>query len=46
MRLPANDKVHILVVSLADENPAVKPVQPLYDVLPSPAAGKRKTPAL
>jgi alpha-mannosidase len=34
--LPENDRVRILAVSLADENPAVKPAQPLYDVLSSP----------
>jgi alpha-mannosidase len=39
MRLPDNDRIRILAVSVANENAAVKPVQPLYDVLPSPAAG-------
>ncbi|MHB8215210.1 MAG: alpha-mannosidase [Candidatus Sulfotelmatobacter sp.] len=34
--LPENDKIRILAISVADENPAVKPVQPLYDVLPPP----------
>ena len=34
--LPDNDKIRILAMSLADENPAVKPAQPLYDVLPPP----------
>ena len=34
--LPQNDKIRILAISAADENPTVKPVQPLYDVLPSP----------
>jgi alpha-mannosidase len=33
--LPDNDKIRILAISVADENPAVKPAQPLYDVLPS-----------
>jgi alpha-mannosidase len=37
--LPNNDKIRILAISVADENAAVKPVQPLYDVLPSPATG-------
>jgi alpha-mannosidase len=37
--LPVNDKIRILAVSVADEHAAVKPAQPLYDVLPSPAAG-------
>jgi alpha-mannosidase len=39
--LPDNDKIRILAISVADENAAVKPVQPLYDVLPSPAGGAR-----
>jgi alpha-mannosidase len=34
--LPNNDKIRILAISVADENPAVSPAQPLYDVLPSP----------
>jgi alpha-mannosidase len=37
--LPANDKIRVLAISVSDENLAVKPVQPLYDVLPSPATG-------
>ncbi len=37
--LPENDKIRVLAISVADENPEVKPVQPLYDVLPPPAAG-------
>jgi alpha-mannosidase len=32
--LPDNDKIRIMAISVADENAAVKPVQPLYDVLP------------
>ncbi len=35
--LPDNAKIRILAVSLADENPILKPAQPLYDVLPPPA---------
>ncbi len=31
--LPHNDKIRILAISVADENPEVKPVQPLYDTL-------------
>jgi alpha-mannosidase len=34
--LPDNDKIRILAISVADENAALKPAQPLYDVLPSP----------
>jgi alpha-mannosidase len=36
LTLPDNDKVHILAISVAEENAAVEPAQPLYDVLPSP----------
>jgi alpha-mannosidase len=32
--LPSNDKVRILAISVAQENPEVKAAQPLYDVLP------------
>ncbi len=34
--LPNDDRIRILAISVADENPAVKPAQPLYDVLPPP----------
>jgi alpha-mannosidase len=36
IQLPDNDKVRILAISVAEENPEVRAVQPLYDVLPSP----------
>ena len=36
--LPNDDRIRILAMSVADENPAVKPAQPLYDALPSPRA--------
>jgi alpha-mannosidase len=36
--LPDNDKIRILAISVADENAAVKPAQPLYDRLPPGAA--------
>jgi alpha-mannosidase len=39
IKLPDNNKVRILAISVADENPEAKPAQPLYDVLPSPTAG-------
>ncbi len=39
MTLPNNDKIRILAVSVAEENPETAPAQPLYDVLPSPNAG-------
>jgi alpha-mannosidase len=35
IQLPDNDKIRILAISVAEENPELKPVQPLYDVLPS-----------
>ncbi|HEX4008325.1 MAG TPA: glycoside hydrolase family 38 C-terminal domain-containing protein [Acidobacteriaceae bacterium] len=39
LTLPNNDKIRILAISAAEENPAITPAQPLYDVLPSPNAG-------
>jgi alpha-mannosidase len=39
--LPDNDKIRILAISVADENASVKPVQPLYDVLPAGEASRR-----
>jgi alpha-mannosidase len=33
LTLPDNDKIRVLAVSVAEENPAVRPVQPLYDTL-------------
>jgi alpha-mannosidase len=39
IRLPNNNKIRILAISVANENPEVIPAQPLYDVLPSPYAG-------
>jgi hypothetical protein len=39
LTLPDNDKIRVLAISVADESSAVKPAQPLYDVLPSPATG-------
>jgi alpha-mannosidase len=38
IKLPDNDKIRIMAMSVADESAEVKPVQPLYDVLP-PIAG-------
>jgi alpha-mannosidase len=35
IRMPDNDKIRILAMSATEENPQVKPVQPLYDLLPS-----------
>jgi alpha-mannosidase len=39
IRLPNNPNIRILAISVATENPRTQPVQPLYDVLPSPHAG-------
>ena len=38
IKLPKNEKIRILAISVADENPQLRPAQPLYDVLPSPHA--------
>ena len=37
LTLPDNDSIRIFAISVADENPAVTPAQPLYDVLPAKA---------
>ncbi len=37
IKLPDNNKVRILALSVAHENVAIAPVQPLYDVLPASA---------
>ncbi len=39
IKLPNNNHVRILAISVADENPELRPAQPLYDLLPSPNAG-------
>src|SRR5579864_217935 len=39
IKLPNNPNIRIFAISAADENPETKPVQPLYDVLPSGDAG-------
>jgi alpha-mannosidase len=36
IQLPENRKIRILAISVAEENPELQPVQPLYDVLLSP----------
>ena len=38
--LPDNDKVRILAMSAVEESSAANPVQPLYDVLPSPSVSR------
>ena len=39
IQLPDNDKIRILAISVAEENPEVKAVQLLYDGLPSSLSG-------
>jgi alpha-mannosidase len=39
LTLPDNDKVRILAVSVAKEDPEVRPVQPIYDTLGRTASG-------
>jgi alpha-mannosidase len=34
--LPDNDKIRILAISVAGENPEVRPAQPLYDLFAQP----------
>lgn len=41
VKLPNNAKIRVLAMSVAEENPPTKPAQPLYDVLPPPAAGDK-----
>ncbi|KAA6463177.1 alpha-mannosidase [Acidobacteria bacterium AB60] len=38
IRLPQNEKIRILAISVAEENSGVEAAHPLYDVLPSPNA--------
>jgi alpha-mannosidase len=38
IKLPQNEKVRILAMSVADDGPKVTAAEPLYDVLPSPDA--------
>ncbi len=40
IKLPNNDKIRVLAISVADENPEFKPAQALYDELP-PASQKQ-----
>jgi len=37
--LPDNDKIRILAMSVGNENPELKPAQPLYDAFAPPPAG-------
>ena len=38
IKLPDNDKIRILAMSVAEENPKIKQAQPLYDLLATPTA--------
>jgi alpha-mannosidase len=40
VKLPSNQNIRILAMSVADENPEVKPARPLYDVLPTQASSR------
>lgn len=44
LTLPKNDKVRILAVSVADENPSVSAAQPLYDTLGRQEPGQAAQP--
>lgn len=39
--LPNNEKIRILAISVAEENPKIEPVQPLYDTLGKGTSAKR-----
>jgi alpha-mannosidase len=39
IKLPDNGKIRILAISVAEENPEVRPAQPLYDAFAPPPAG-------
>ncbi|HEX3437384.1 MAG TPA: glycoside hydrolase family 38 C-terminal domain-containing protein [Pseudacidobacterium sp.] len=39
LTLPANNKIRVLAISVANEEPAVNPAQPLYDTLPAGTNG-------
>jgi alpha-mannosidase len=38
IKLPDNDKIRILAISVADENPEIRPAQTLYDAFAPPGA--------
>jgi alpha-mannosidase len=40
IKLPRNEGIRVLAISLANENPHVKPARPLYDLLPDVAAAR------
>jgi alpha-mannosidase len=42
IRLPEDGKIRILAISVANENPTVRPAQPLYDVLPVEEKSQQK----
>lgn len=38
IRLPDNEKIRVLAISVTEANPEIKPAQPLYDLLARPTA--------
>ena len=38
IKLPSNENIRILAISVSNENPVVKPARPLYDLLPGGSA--------
>jgi alpha-mannosidase len=40
IKLPDNESIRILAISVADENPEVRPARPLYDVIPNTIADR------
>jgi alpha-mannosidase len=38
IQLPDNEKIRVLAISVTEENPEIKPAQPLYDLLATPTA--------
>ena len=43
IQLPDNEKIRVLAISVAEENPEIKPAQPLYDLLQTPTAADSAT---
>jgi alpha-mannosidase len=41
IKLPDNEKIRVLAISVAQENSPATPAQPLYDVLPPASIGKK-----
>lgn len=41
IKLPENERIRVLAISVAQENPPATPAQPLYDLLPPASTGKK-----